>query len=85
MHTTVSSKGQVVLPAATRTELRIEAGDQLAVRIENGELVLTPPKRRRFKTWIETSPITGLPVIVSEPEAPTMTGEWVRKQLEDFP
>jgi AbrB family looped-hinge helix DNA binding protein len=85
VQTKVSSKGQVVLPLASRTELRIEEGDQLAVRIENGELILTPPKRRKFKTWVESSPTTGLPVIVSEPDAPTMTGEWVRKQLEDFP
>ncbi|MGD0547326.1 MAG: AbrB/MazE/SpoVT family DNA-binding domain-containing protein [Terracidiphilus sp.] len=40
--TTVSSKGQMVIPAAIREALGIEAGTRIAIRIEGEELVLAP-------------------------------------------
>jgi AbrB family looped-hinge helix DNA binding protein len=40
--TTVSSKGQVVIPAELREKLGIEAGTRIAVRIEKNHLVLEP-------------------------------------------
>lgn len=40
--TSVSSKGQVVIPGAMRTRLGIKAGDKLAV-ITDGESVLMKP------------------------------------------
>lgn len=40
--TTVSSKGQVVIPAEVREKLGIEAGTRIAVRIEKDHLVLEP-------------------------------------------
>jgi AbrB family looped-hinge helix DNA binding protein len=40
--TTVSSKGQMVIPAAIRELLGIEAGTRIAIRIEGEELVLEP-------------------------------------------
>lgn len=39
---TVSSKGQVVIPAALRKKLRIKGGTQVAVSERNGEITLTP-------------------------------------------
>ena len=38
----VSSKGQLVIPAALREELGIEAGTRVAIRREGSELVLKP-------------------------------------------
>ncbi len=85
MQTKVSSKGQVVLPISIRNKLHIREGDPLEILVENERVVLVPKKRRKFKTWVETSPMTGLPVIVSEPGAPKITSEWVAKMMEDFP
>jgi AbrB family looped-hinge helix DNA binding protein len=39
---TVSSKGQVVIPAELREQLGISAGTRIAVRIEKEHLVLEP-------------------------------------------
>ncbi len=40
--TVVSSKGQIVIPAALREELGIQAGTRLAIQRENNRLVLQP-------------------------------------------
>lgn len=40
--TTVSSKGQLVIPAAIREQLGIEAGTQVEVRVEGGHVILDP-------------------------------------------
>jgi AbrB family looped-hinge helix DNA binding protein len=39
---TVSSKGQIVIPAALRKKLKIVGGTRVAVREKNGEITLTP-------------------------------------------
>jgi AbrB family looped-hinge helix DNA binding protein len=41
-YTTVSSKGQMVIPAAIREELGIEAGTRVAVRLEGMRVILEP-------------------------------------------
>jgi AbrB family looped-hinge helix DNA binding protein len=40
--TVVSSKGQIVIPAALREQLGIQAGTRLAIQRENNHLVLQP-------------------------------------------
>jgi AbrB family looped-hinge helix DNA binding protein len=40
--TTLSSKGQVVIPAELREKLGMEAGTRIAVRIEEHHIVLEP-------------------------------------------
>jgi AbrB family looped-hinge helix DNA binding protein len=42
VYITVSSKGQIVIPASIREELGIEAGTRGAVRREGPELILRP-------------------------------------------
>ena len=42
LYTTVSSKGQMVIPAAIREELGIEAGTRVAVRLEGTRVILEP-------------------------------------------
>jgi len=42
LHATVSSKGQLVIPAKIREELGIEPGTRVAIRREGPELVLRP-------------------------------------------
>jgi len=38
----VSSKGQVVIPAAIREQLGIERGTELSFRVEGGSIVVNP-------------------------------------------
>jgi AbrB family looped-hinge helix DNA binding protein len=40
--TTVSSKGQLVIPARIREELGIKAGTRVAVRMEGASVILEP-------------------------------------------
>lgn len=42
LYTTVSSKGQMVIPAVIREELGIEAGTRVSVRVEGTRLILEP-------------------------------------------
>jgi AbrB family looped-hinge helix DNA binding protein len=44
MHTTLTSKGQMTLPSAVRSQLGLEAGDQLSVTILDAETIVL--KRR---------------------------------------
>ena len=44
MHTTLTSKGQMTLPAAVRSQLGLEAGDQLSVTVLDAETIVL--KRR---------------------------------------
>lgn len=37
---TLSSKGQITLPAATRRQLKLQAGDRIVVDTREGEIVL---------------------------------------------
>jgi AbrB family looped-hinge helix DNA binding protein len=39
---TVSTKGQMVIPAAIRDELGIEPGTRVAVRVEDGRMIVDP-------------------------------------------
>jgi AbrB family looped-hinge helix DNA binding protein len=42
LFTTMSTKGQTVIPAAVREELGLEPGTRFTVRIERGQVVLDP-------------------------------------------
>jgi AbrB family looped-hinge helix DNA binding protein len=54
MKTTISSKGQIVLPAELRQQDRIEPGQEFEVRrIEEGEYLLKRAKRRRNQGLVE--------------------------------
>ena len=38
----LGSKGRLVVPAALRRELGINAGERLSIRVENGALIVEP-------------------------------------------
>ena len=40
--TTISSKGQVVIPVEMRQQLGLEAGTRMALSLEHGQVVLQP-------------------------------------------
>jgi AbrB family looped-hinge helix DNA binding protein len=85
MQTTVSTKGQVVLPGPLRRRLDIRAGDPLEADIEDGRIVLTPRKKRGRRVKIVKDPITGLPVLSAGVNAPTLTSKEVEEILSNFP
>lgn len=85
METKVLEKGQVVIPLSLRKKLGIKSGDKLTADVKNGNIVLSPRRMPKFKTRIITSPITGLPVLTSGPNAPVLTNEMVEEILSDFP
>ena len=71
MTTTVSSKGQIVLPAAMRREDDVQAGQEFEiVRIERGEYRLVrrePPPNHGLVDWLLACPAKGFFVpVVSE-------------------
>ena len=51
MHTTLTSKGQMTLPSAIRTQLGLEAGDQLSVTLLDAETIVL---KRRVSRPIST-------------------------------
>jgi len=85
MQTTVSTKGQVVLPGPLRNRLGIRPGDRLDVSVESEKIVLTPRRQRTRKARIVKDPVTGFPMITLGPGAPVLTHKQVREMLADFP
>lgn len=63
METTLSSKGQLVLPAKVRRQLRLARGERLSIEVEGDSVVLRRvAQARRYKT--ARHPTSGLPVMV---------------------
>lgn len=85
MQTKVSTKGNVLLPGSIRLKLGLKAGDQLDADVQDGNVVLKPRKKKVYKTWITTDPITGMAVLAAEEGAPKLTNEMVAEMLADFP
>ena len=85
MLTTVSTKGQVVVPSRIRRKLGLRPGDSLEARLEGQQIVLTPRKVRPRNGRIVCDPATGLPVLTAGPKAPKLTSAEVREILADFP
>jgi AbrB family looped-hinge helix DNA binding protein len=48
MMTTVSTKGQLVIPAEIRERLGIEPGTKIAISVEGSRIVLQPVTRNRI-------------------------------------
>lgn len=73
MQTTLSSKGQLVLPAEVRRWLRLGQGERLSVEVRGDSVVLRPlGQPRRYK--VARHPKSGLPVMVaSAPPARKVT------------
>jgi AbrB family looped-hinge helix DNA binding protein len=85
MRTTVSTKGQVVVPSRIRRKLGLQPGDTLEARIEGQHIVLTPRNGRTRNARIIKDPVTGLPVLTAGPKASKLTSAEVREILADFP
>lgn len=89
MTTTLSSKGQLVLPAPLRRKLALQPGDALEITLESagGEPRIVMRKRitRRAGMKIVADSLTGWPVLKASAGRARLTGEMVREMLTDFP
>lgn len=84
MRTTLSSKGQVVLPRQVRSKLGLQPGTQFDVST-SGETVVLVPRVPRKIVRPKRDRKSGLPTFPVQPGTPKITSEWVREQLADFP
>ncbi|HEY2822071.1 MAG TPA: AbrB/MazE/SpoVT family DNA-binding domain-containing protein [Candidatus Acidoferrum sp.] len=85
MQTTISTKGQVVLPSRMRDRLGLRPGDKLDAHVEGGRIVLTPKQRRKRKARIVIDPRTKLATLTLGTGAAVITSKQVRDILADFP
>ena len=75
MKTTVSSKGQIVLPAEFRQQDRIEAGQEFEVeRLDRGEyrLVRRTPRNDGVVDWLLSCPEKGFFVPIESESTDTL-------------
>lgn len=83
--TTLSSKGQVVLPRLVRSKLHLAPGTRLVCLIQGDSVVLTPEHPRRFVREYIKDPLTGLRVTKAPNGLEPVTTEMVKTLLEDYP
>ncbi|NOY00482.1 MAG: AbrB/MazE/SpoVT family DNA-binding domain-containing protein [Verrucomicrobia bacterium] len=78
MTTTLSSKGQVVIPLEIRRKLALPEGAIISCEVIDGKIVLDPEPARAKATLIDEE---GKPVLVAPHGAPGMTPELVNEIL----
>jgi AbrB family looped-hinge helix DNA binding protein len=85
MDTTLSSKGQIVLPRAARHKLALRPGAKFACRVAGGSIVLTPKTAPLARPRIVRDAATGLLITRGPSRGPSVTSEQVLTALADFP
>ena len=85
MTTTLSSKGQIVLPAAARRRLGLRAGAVFNCSVRGEEIVLALAQPAIPKPRFVRCKKTGLVSIAAVKGAPRLTSERVAELLADFP
>ena len=85
MTTTLSSKGQVVLPQAARRKLGLHPGARFACAVRDGGIFLKPDVKKAVAAKIGKSKHSGLPVLIAPAGTPPLTSASVRAMLADFP
>jgi AbrB family looped-hinge helix DNA binding protein len=85
MTTTLSSKGQVVLPRLARAKLHLLPGAKLTCEVQGGTIVLKPASPRVQKTKIVVDELTGLRVTKRTVPEARITSDMVKTLLTDFP
>jgi AbrB family looped-hinge helix DNA binding protein len=83
--TTLSSKGQVVLPRLLRSQLHLAPGTKLLCEIQGNSVVLTPQLPREWAREYAIDPLTGLRVTKASADTEPITTEMVKALLEDYP
>ena len=85
MVTTLSSKGQVVLPRSARARLHLSPGTKFECQIEGESIVLTPARKGRVTSRLMRDKSTGLMVTAVPSVVGKVTSRDVRNALIDFP
>ncbi len=83
--TTLSSKGQVVLPRLVRNKLHLTPGTRLVCVIQGDSVVLTPENPPRCAREYVTDRLTGLRVTKAPNGFEPVTTEMIKTLLEDYP
>ncbi len=78
--TSLSSKGQLVIPLAIRQRLGLSAGDRLLCDVDGDRLILTPDDKAAASMRMGED---GLPILSAPTGAPQMTPELVRDLLAE--
>jgi AbrB family looped-hinge helix DNA binding protein len=78
---TLSTKGQLVIPNRFRKALQMQPGDRVSIALEGHKLVLQREETGRAKL-VEKH---GRKVLVAPPGAPLMNTDTVKAMLADFP
>jgi bifunctional DNA-binding transcriptional regulator/antitoxin component of YhaV-PrlF toxin-antitoxin module len=85
METTLSTKGQIVLPRGARQKLALQAGAKFFCKVSKGSIVLTPKTAPRGKPRLVRDKTTGLIITQSAAGWAAVTSDQVRAALADFP
>ena len=85
MTTTVSSKGQVVIPRLARARLHLVAGSKLECEITGDAILLRPLSPRRKQRVRVVDEISGLRVTRRSGTAPAVTSDMVKAIMAEFP
>ena len=85
MTTVISTKGQLVMPAAARKALGLKPGDKLRVTLEGRSVRLEPTRAAHAPVTIKINRRTGLPYAALPPASPSITLSEVTRLLADFP
>jgi AbrB family looped-hinge helix DNA binding protein len=83
--TTLSSKGQVVLPRLVRSALHLAPGTKFSCEILGDSVILTPEHPRRSAREYVIDPHTGLRVRKAPDHVEPVTTEMIKSLLEDYP
>jgi len=84
MTTTLSSKGQVVLPKQVRSRLRLRAGAVLVCTVSGDSILLTPEVSVAENPRLIDDSKSGLRITQSSADT-LVTSEDVRAAMRDFP
>ena len=83
--TTLSSKGQVVLPRLVRSKLHLAPGTKLLCEIQGDSVILTPEHPIRPEREHVIDDLTGLRLTRKSGDFEPVTSEMVKALLADFP
>jgi AbrB family looped-hinge helix DNA binding protein len=85
METTLSSKGQIVLPQKVRQKLALGPGTKFECHVTNGSIVLIPRTPLLGKPRLVRESATGLTITKGPANGLRVSSEQVRALLADFP
>jgi AbrB family looped-hinge helix DNA binding protein len=85
MTTTLSSKGQIVLPRLARTKLHLSPGAKFTCEVQGDHIILKPQAPKPKRRELVTDDISGLKVTKGNGDECLVTSDMVKAILADFP